>query len=414
MNRGPVRVALFACAYNEIDGVANTCHRFEEFGQRRGLPFLNVHGGFDEYVQSDGSLVRREFQRRWPKFALDKKHDFDLLFWRYYRRIQAAVREFKPDLVHITGPSDIGQLGALVAHNLSIPLAASWHTNVHEYAEQRFLAMAGFMPEHTRLALGTRIRQWTFQRTARFYRMARLLFAPNPELVEALEKATGKPCHIMARGVDTELFRPERRDSHDAPFTVGYVGRFTTEKNIRFLAELEKLLGARGHGDFRLLLVGQGAEEPWLRANLRRAEFAGVLQGEPLARAYANIDVFAFPSRTDTFGNVVLEALASGVPAVVTNGGGPKFIVRHGEDGFVAQSDAEFVDCVSTLIAHPERLAAMRVAAREHALQASWDAVFERVYGAYEEMLEQPQCAAENKLQSSSRAKRGICFLMHP
>jgi glycosyltransferase involved in cell wall biosynthesis len=390
MTRLP-RVALFACSYNEIDGVANTCHRFEEFAQRRDLPFLNVHGGFGHYIQTDGPTCRYEFQRRWPKFALDEKHEFDLLFWRYYRTIEAAVRAFKPDVLHITGPSELGQTGALVAHRLRIPLVASWHTNVDEYAEQRFLSWTAPLPGPARKAFGNRIRTLTFRLTARFYQIARLLFAPNPELVEQLAKATNKPCHLMSRGVDTNLFRPERRDVHTAALTIGYVGRFTTEKNIRFLAELEQSLLARGHQNFRMLLVGQGAEESWLKTNLRRAEFAGVLQGEALARAYANMDVFAFPSRTDTFGNVVLEAMASGVPAVVTNAGGPKFIVRHGQDGLIAANDSEFVDSVSSLLSNPDRLAEMRFAARQHASASSWDAVFGQVYRSYNQMLDEPQ-----------------------
>lgn len=389
----PTRVALFACAYNEIDGVANTCHHFESFAKRHELPFLNVHGGSDQYVKTDGSVVKYEFQRRWPKFALDKKHDFDLFFWRYSRTVESAVREFKPDLIHITGPSDIGQMGALIAHRLRVPLVASWHTNVHEYAERRFLSNFRSLPENAKRALGPRIQNTSFRLTARFYKIARVLFAPNPELLVRLETATGKPCHLMSRGVDTDLFCPERREASGAPFTIGYVGRFTTEKNIRYLKELEEALFARGHRNFRLLLVGQGAEEPWLRQNLRTAEFTGVLQGEALARAYANMDVFVFPSRTDTFGNVVLEAMASGVPAVVTDGGGPKFIVRDGEDGFVARDDSEFVECSSRLMLNPELLATMRLAARSHALQSSWDAVFEQVYSVYDSMLQEVQQA---------------------
>jgi phosphatidylinositol alpha 1,6-mannosyltransferase len=397
MTKRPPRVALFCCAYNEIDGVANTCHHFEDFARRRDLPFLNIHGGFDQYIKTNGSVTNYEYERRWPKFALDAKHDYDLLFWRYYRAIESSIREFKPDLLHITGPSDVGQMGALVAHKLRLPLVASWHTNVHEFAERRFLNTFGVLPQNARLKAAAQINELSFQATSRFYRAARVLFAPNPELVERLEKATGKQCYIMSRGVDTHLFSPERRnsdgnrDGKGAPFTIGYVGRFTPEKSIRFLKEIEQALVARGRSDFRFLIVGQGTEEPWLRANLSHAEFPGVLQGEALATAYANMDVFAFPSRTDTFGNVVLEALASGVPAVVTDGGGPKFIVRHNEDGFVAHSDAEFVDCTFELLANPERLATMRAAARSHALEASWDAVFEFVYQVYDRMLDDTQ-----------------------
>jgi len=111
-----------------------------------------------------------------------------------------------------------------------------------------------------------------------------------------------------------------------------------------------------------------------------------VLRGEALAEAYANMDVLVFPSHTDTFGNVVLEALASGVPAVVTPDGGPKFIVRDGETGFVTEDD-RFAEAIAGLARDRARLGEMRLRAREYALGCSWDAVFDRVYAGYETML---------------------------
>jgi len=385
MNRP--RVALFACAYNEIDGVANTMRHFEAFAKRLDLPLLSVHGGYDQYQERDGSVRRMEFRRHFPKFRLDAKHDFDLNFWRYYRQIEAAVRDFRADLVHITGPSDVGQLGALVAHRLRLPLVASWHTNVHEYAEKRLIPLCGLLPSGAKEQIGKLAREWSFRATARFYRIAQVLFAPNQELIAQLERATGKPCYAMARGVDTEAFHPQRRCRTDNQFTIGYVGRLTNEKNIRFLVELERALEARGHGDFHLVIVGQGAQEAWLRMNLKHAQFTGVLQGDELARAYANFDVFAFPSATDTFGNVVLEAMASGVPAVVTNQGGPKYIVEDGTTGFVAGSNEEFIGCVHRLLQSPALLRQMREAARERALRSSWDSVFQSVYDVYKRTI---------------------------
>jgi phosphatidylinositol alpha 1,6-mannosyltransferase len=231
--------------------------------------------------------------------------------------------------------------------------------------------------------------------TLRFYHIAQILFAPNPELVELIEKGTGRPCYPMHRGVDTKLFDPDRRSRSGSTFVIGYVGRLTVEKNIRFLVDLEQSLVQSGLTNFRFLIVGQGAEEPWLKANLWRADFTGVLKGEALAQAYANMDVFAFPSRTDTYGNVVLEAHASGVPAVVTESGGPRFIIRAEETGFVARDVREFVACIRNLAAQPELLETMRIAARSHALRASWDAVFESVYLTYERNLR--SCAAAGK-----------------
>ncbi|MEK7834470.1 MAG: glycosyltransferase, partial [Acidobacteriota bacterium] len=174
----------------------------------------------------------------------------------------------------------------------------------------------------------------------------------------------------------------------DSLFTIGYVGRLTPEKNVRMLVELEKELVAAGAKNFRFVIVGTGNERVWMEQQMQSAEFAGVLKGEALARAYANLDLFVFPSHTDTFGNVVLEAQASGVPAIVSDQGGPKFIIRDGETGFVAASERGFLDATLKLMAEPELHHQMREAARELACRASWDAVFEQVYQAYEVCLQ--------------------------
>ena len=383
-----IRVALFACAYNEIDGVANTMRYFDAFARSHNFPLLDIHGGFEQYDRQDGSVRRMELRRRWPKFQIDFHHDYDLNLWRYLSQVEKAVREFRPDVVHVTGPSDVGQMGLLIAHRLRIPVAASWHTNVHEYAERRLIPLTGLLPGSWTHALGRRVRDSSLGLIGRFYRIAGVLFAPNVELVSMVEQLTSKRCYLMSRGIDSELFHPRRRKRDDEQFVIGYVGRLTREKNVRFLKSLRDGLNARGGRSFRIVIVGQGAEFSWLRKNLPDATLTGVLRGEQLAEAYADLDAFVFPSHTDTFGNVILEALAAGVPAVVTADGGPKFIVEHEISGFVAKNDSEFIECVDKLRKDPGRLAQMRTAAREHAEQApSWDSVFGSVYDTYEEAL---------------------------
>jgi len=387
MSESALRVAFFPDCYDEIDGVANTSRQFEAFAQRRELPFLTVHGGSTNEIQRVGTTLRLTRRRGRFGFPLDKKHDFDVAFWRHLQSVESVVREFDPDIVHITGPSDVGQLGVAIAHRLRLPLAASWHTNLHQYAEQRASGLLTFLPEGLRERLGAAIRKSTLLATLRFYHIAQVLFAPNQELIDLIEDGTGKACYRMHRGVDTNLFDPRRRDRAGDTFTIGFVGRLTVEKNIHDLAVLERNLIQAGLTNFRFLIIGQGAEEPWLRANMQSADLTGVLRGEALARAYANMDVFAFPSRTDTYGNVVLEALASGVPAVVTNEGGPRFIVRSGETGFVTNNLQEFCASILQLARRPELRQNMGAAARGHALTASWDTVFESVFNGYERGL---------------------------
>jgi glycosyltransferase involved in cell wall biosynthesis len=124
---------------------------------------------------------------------------------------------------------------------------------------------------------------------------------------------------------------------------------------------------------------------------MQHARFPGVLRGDDLTRAYAEMDIFVFPSSTDTFGNVVLEALASGVPCVVTSSGGPKFIVRDGETGFVTDTERDFVAAVTRMMMESDLRKRMSTSARQVALGYSWDAVFDRVYAGYHSALVQPR-----------------------
>jgi glycosyltransferase involved in cell wall biosynthesis len=225
----------------------------------------------------------------------------------------------------------------------------------------------------------------SFHAAARFYKIPRLLFAPNCELVELLGKTTGKPCYLMSHSVDTEAFSHAFRERPGGPFRIGYVGRLTPEKNVRFLAQLERDLLAKGNRDFRIVLIGEGSEEKWLRENMQHAEFSGWLTGRDLSRAFADMDAFVFPSETDTFGLAVLEALASGVPAVVAPRGGPAYTVEHGKSGYVANHFDEFASLLTILMTQPEVHDSMRRAARERALSiGSWEQIFAGMYKIYE------------------------------
>ena len=253
---------------------------------------------------------------------MEKDLSFDPLFLRHGRTMERALRDFKPDVIHMTGPSELGLFAAYFAWKMGVPLAASWHTNVHEYAARRSAWLSRMLP-----AAGRWIEAGTLAATARFYRLAKVLYAPNEELCDLLLEKTGRPCNVMRRGVDTQLFTPARRTrtGDDGTIVLGYVGRLSVEKNVAMLPEIERALQAAGVTNTCFLIVGHGDEEAALRASLSQAYFMGVQRGEELAQSYADMDLFVFPSETDTFGNVVLEALASGVPAAVTTGGGPKF-----------------------------------------------------------------------------------------
>ncbi|MHB8303231.1 MAG: glycosyltransferase [Acidobacteriaceae bacterium] len=382
------RVAFFPDAFLEVDGVAVVARNYEAFAKHNDIPLFIVNAGPREEVVCQGSVTRIQFQRSRLKFPLDRAHDFDLLFSRHARKATALLQEFAPDVIQITGPSDVGILGALLAHQLKVPLAAFWQTDLPMYAGRRTAQSLSFLPRAIAGPAAAAAERFSTMATTRFYKIPRLLFAPNPEIVAALGRATGKLCLPMGHGVDAAAFHPGHRDREGPhPFTIGYVGRLTAEKNVRWLADMENYLLRNGQGEFRIVIVGQGTEEKWLRANLRHAEFTGVLHGAALSRAYANMDLLAFPSQTETFGLVVLEALASGVPAVVTSGGGPKYTVRHNATGYVAEDLEEFCSSVAALLLQRDTLRTMSGSARKYAEQSSWSNAFRSIYVAYADHL---------------------------
>jgi glycosyltransferase involved in cell wall biosynthesis len=383
------RIAYFPDSFHEVNGVAHTSRNFQAYAQRHGLPFLCVHASAGPHtarrlVTQSGELHTLDLRRSPLAVRMEKDLQFDPLFWRHGREISRQLRAFAPDIIHITGPSELGLFGAYFARKHGVPLAASWHTNLHEYSARRLAWLSRRMPGDSGTRLEHAVETASLAVIVRFYSLAKVLFAPNQELCTMLERRTGKPCHLMQRGVDTQLFSPTRRTRSEADQTLvlGYVGRLSIEKNVALLIRIERQLEAVGVANFRFNIVGHGDEEEELRRELHAAHFVGVLRGEPLAAGYADMDVLVFPSHTDTFGNVVLEALASGVPAVVTPDGGPKFIVRDGETGFVVPDDG-FAQAIATLAADRARLKRMGHAASAYALGCSWDAVFSRVYEGY-------------------------------
>lgn len=384
----PLRVALFSDAFHEANGVATVSREFAAFAQRQKLPFFSVHSGAQTQVTCQQSFTTLELKRGVAAFPLDHDLYCDPLLSRYRNWVIAQLRPFHADLVHITGPGDMGVLGFWVAHCLGIPLVASWHTNLHEYVGRRLEKFLSFIPERWRQRISNAAEHQSLRACVSFYGLARFLFAPNQTMVDLLEERTRRPAFLMAHGVDTEVYSPSRRNRRASSFCIGYVGRLTPEKNVRLLVELEQSLIAAGQRNFRFIVVGEGSEKEWLRKNLQFGEFLGILRGNALAETFANMDLFVFPSRTDTFGLVLLEALASGVPVVVSPETGIRVGARHGITGFHAEDLNSFTQSVLNLMENKAVHREMSCAAREFACLKTWCRVFEQLYRTYETGLE--------------------------
>src|SRR5262245_9156066 len=154
------RVALFTDSYHEANGVARTATALEAYAADRDLPLLVVHGGRANQLVESGSVQRLELRRSPLSFELEHDLRFDLALWRHVGRVAETVRDFRPDVLHFTGPSDVGQIGMYLRYRLGLPMVASWHTNLHEYASRRLLARLAWLSNRGR----QRVRTWVERR----------------------------------------------------------------------------------------------------------------------------------------------------------------------------------------------------------------------------------------------------------
>jgi len=380
----PLRVALFTDSFWEANGVATVSRALVTFAEYQQLPFCCVHAGLERRVSCRGSVVTLELNRSWASFALDQGLYCDLLLSRHRNWVIDQLRESRPDLIHITGPGDFGVLGCWVSKSMGIPLVASWETNLHEYASQRLQEALSIVPRGLRRSIGAAVENLSLKATMRFYRLADFVLAPSKDMVDELRRRTQRPAYFIGHGVDTAHFSPAWRNRTSGPVCIGYVGRLTPEKNVRWFCELERRLLAAGQGDFRLVLVGDGSEREWLKRNLQFVELPGVLHGDKLTAAFADMDIFVFPSRTDTFGLVILEAMASGVPVVVSPKTGARVQVQNGVNGFLAE---DFTESVLQLMRNEGLRHSMGAEARRFACTRDWATVFEDLYHTYDAAL---------------------------
>jgi glycosyltransferase involved in cell wall biosynthesis len=275
------------------------------------------------------------------------------------------------DEVIISTPGPLGMLALLAAKLLGLPTVGIYHTDFPRYV--------GNLTEDALLE------QLTWQFMLWFYRRTDLVFAPSSAYRDELAER-GVPVdrlRVMRRGIDQELFHPERRDeqfwsrwNREPAFTYLYVGRISKEKRVEQLLETFLALPVDTDQPMQLVIVGDGP----LRSEMERQTtdprvlFTGILRGEELATAYASADAFVFPSTTDTFGNVVLEAQASGLPAIVSHRGGPQEIVSRYRSGMVVDVNqpGRLAAAMLKLRDEPDTLRIFRERALWNARQSTW------------------------------------------
>jgi glycosyltransferase involved in cell wall biosynthesis len=356
---------LIADGIGTMHGVTHTIEQIRE----RGVPGFEV-----EVVGTDPGVDRR----------LPAAVELEIPFYAGMRLgvpglpdLVETLAEGRYDLIHVTAPGPAGVAATLLSRVTGAPLLASYHTELATYAGLRTGDDA--VEALSRMALGA------------FYGAPQTVLSPSPAADRSLLELGTEESRIgrWERGVDTDRFDPAKgeRDAFSGEFKVLYAGRLTREKGAELLAEsFERAHAADPR--LHLLLAGGGPEEAELRERLgERATFLGWLDGEELPRAYASADAFLFASTTDTYGQVILEAAASGLPVVAVAEGGPAALVENRHTGLLCRPDPDHLAGALLRLASSPALRQRLAAAARHARARSWERSLEQLAGGYARAL---------------------------
>ncbi|MFC6296349.1 glycosyltransferase [Pseudomonas sp. CCM 7893] len=353
----------------EINGVANTLGRLCDGLRARGhqVELIRPRQGGDQSQISDEGLM---LCRGWPLPG------YPGLQWGQssMHKLLRRWKRQRPDVLYIATEGPLGLSALRAARRLGISVVSGFHTNFQQYSNQYGLGMLSRVLTH--------YLRW-------FHNRSTLTLVPSASQRIELERRHFERLGMLARGVDSQLFHPAKRDNElreewglgNDDIAVLHVGRLAQEKNLGVLKRcFDSLQATYPQRHLKLIIVGDGPQRVTLEKALPEAVFCGTQRGEELARHYASGDVFLFPSLTETFGNVVLEAMASGLGVVAYDQAAATQHIRHGYNGVLAMPGDEdaFCEAANWLLAEREHLRRVRLNARQHASRQGWPAIIEQ------------------------------------
>ena len=382
----PKRVALFAGAYNHIaDGVALTLNHLVDYLERRDISArVFAPTGDDPALDHAGTLISV------PSIPLPGRSEY-----RCSLGLTASVREeleaFRPTLLQISTPDLLGLQALHFGQSAGIPVAGTYHTHFTSYLKYYHLEW---------------LKPVVWQYLCHFYRQCDHVYVPTTTMREVLRRrGIEDGLRLWQRGIDVERFHPGHRSAAwreaqgigEDEVVVAFVSRLVWEKGLDTYAEVIERL-EQEDVPHRSLIVGDGPARDELEARLPNTTFTGFLRGEALSRAYASADVFLFPSDTETFGKVTLEAMASGLPTVCADAAGSRDLVDQGTTGFLCPPDDPdaFADRVRRLVLDTARRREMGTAAYERAQDFARDRIHARLVEHYDELLRSTNVPATN------------------
>ena len=371
-----MKIAIFTDTFfPDINGVARTLKRFTDYLHEQDISFkvFAPKGTSNEYVT-------------------DHIHRFESLSFFLYPecrlalpnllQIKAELQDFSPDIIHVATPFNMGLCGVYYAKKLNIPLVGSYHTDFDQYLKYYDLQFFS---------------KWVWKYMNWFHSPFQKLFVPSKETLQQLNGRNFNNLEIWPRGVDCQLFHPnyDKNAVHEKyggskKYLLLYVGRLAPEKDVKTLLDVANLIPPEIDKDIQWVWVGDGP----LRGELeneapKNVLFTGYLNGEELAEIYCAADLFVFPSSTETFGNVVLEALASGTPVIGANSGGVRNVVQAEITGTLCKpgESQEFANSIVQLLTHDSIRWQMGMEGRKYALSQRWDRIFDQLLLQYDGVI---------------------------
>ena len=370
-----MRIAYFTDTYApQVNGIVNTFNYLTNYLRKHGIEHLIFAPDFESEHQSEDpkNVIRSKGFRPliYPECSLSIPNYFS---------VKNRIKAFNPDVIHITTEFGIGFCGLRVAQDLNIPIIMSYHTNFDQYLDKYRLQYL-HRP------------YWSYMRW--FHNFALVNLCPSNQTVSELNKHRINNPEICSHGIDTDHFNPSYRSETMRDQLGGndkllllYVGRLAKEKGLDTLIRSIHAINQKYQHEVQFIFTGDGPyKKELLQANIPNAVFTGIKQKHELGMIYASCDIFMFPSGTETFGNVVLEAMGSGLPVVCTDSGGITDFTQHMQNAYVCRfkNSRSLASGLSHLICDPTLRDRLRRNGLITAGLRNWNAIFETLLTQYE------------------------------